>query len=291
MQFFFLFQNPCNTHKRNKSMDLSTNFRVLNDETITGHRTTINVNGSSLSLNCCQKSAHLDVNISDAIDVEGDGIESAKMDKEVPAEIDESNVDFSLNREQWQRRANSQSHIKIPHTLKANLANRNAETWIQRQNHTPDLVMDLPLLVGNSSPKETSKKSISVSANLYADNSSSEDDGCSIKVIEPTGPESPDMTTAAERFAKQNQCTLKKNIKVHIDSTGKTELTKPIATDLVAITSPTPDRKYATVTNASTTTFKPQIKTKPPVLKKPLFSVPLPAPMPGDRKDTGDLPI
>ncbi|GJQ67390.1 hypothetical protein Trydic_g5085 [Trypoxylus dichotomus] len=297
-------------HKRNKSMDMSTEFRSNlnpNEDSIIGHRTMINVNqslqqniiinGSSLSLNCCQK-AHLDTNILNVnSEMDADNLESSiidsKRDKgnQEPTDIDESNVNFSLNREQWQRRANSQSHIKIPHTLKTAIANRSSESWIQRQNHTPDLVMDLPLLVGNSSPKETSKKSISISSNLYADNSSSEEETCTVKLPEITGPESPDMTTAAERFAKQNQCTLKKNIKVHIDATGKTELTKPIAADLVAITSPTPDRKYASVTNASTTTFKPQIKAKPPVLKKPVFSgIPLPTPIPTDvRKDTGDL--
>ncbi|KAK9758819.1 Variant SH3 domain [Popillia japonica] len=305
-------ENTCGSHKRNNSVDMTTEFRS-NEESIIAHRTTINVNqssqqnilinGSTVSLNCCPKT-HLDSNnasdLHEDVDVESmDALECVKGDKGENVDqidIDESNVNFSLNREQWQRRANSQSNIVIPQTLKANVAaNRGSETWIQRQNHTPDLVMDLPLSVGHSSPKETTKKSISVSANLYVDNSSyGEDDSCSIKtLVESVGPESPDMTTAAERFAKQNQCTLKKNIKVHIDSTGKTELTKPISADLVAITSPTPERKYASVTNASTTTFKPQIKAKPPVLKKPVFSgIPLPAPVvPTDiRKDASDLP-
>ncbi|XP_071054634.1 SLIT-ROBO Rho GTPase-activating protein 1-like isoform X2 [Onthophagus taurus] len=259
-------------HKRNKSLDGTS----LQDDTIS-HRTTININqtsqniiinGSSLSLNKnCQDSS----NSVDTVDTQhGSPVEIRKKSQE-PAEIDESNVDFSQNREQWQRRANSQSHIKISHTLKAN---RNSENWMQRQNYTPDLVMDLPL-VGNSGPKEMVKKSMS----LYSDHGEEE-----TKILD--NPESPDMTTAAERFAKQNQLTVKKNTKVRIDSG---DVTKQVS-DLVAITSPIPDRKYATISNATTTTFKPQIKVKPPVLKKPMFSVPLPAQIPTDlSKDQGDV--
>lgn len=279
------------------STDLRTNISA-SDENIISHRTTININqhlstqnivinGSSLSLN--SKTPRFESNVVDLGDVETtDGVDSPTEERKKihePAEIDESNVDFSLNREQWQKRANSHSNIKISQTLKAN---RNSENWLQRQNHTPDLVMDLPL-VGNPTLKDSAKKSISVSGNLYAENSS-EEDSTSVKSLENAGPESPDMTTAAERFAKQNQCTLKKNMKVHIDSAGKNELTKPV-TDLIAITSPTPERKYAPSTNATTTTFKPQIKTKPPVFKKPAFAVPLPiAILPTDaKKDAEDL--
>lgn len=198
------------------------------------------------------------------------------------SEIDESNVNFNQNREQWQRRANSQSHIHLSQsqTLKAN---RNSESYL-RQNHTPDLVMDLPL-VGNLSPKETTKKSISISSNLNSES----DDSTSIKSLEsPQGPESPDMQTAAERFAKQNQCTLKKNTKVHVDSSDlRTE------SNLITITSPMPERKYATIgsaTTTTTTTFKPQLKVKPPVLKKPAFSVPLSSVSSEIQKDQPDLP-
>lgn len=203
------------------------------------------------------------------------------------AEIDDSNVNFNKNREQWQRRASSQSHIKVSQTLKSN---RHSETWVQRQNHTPDLVMDLPL-IGNSSPKEVAKKSISVSENLYSD--SSEDESVSVQSLEsPTGPESPDMTTAAERFAKQNQCTLKKNTKILSESSDSINVTKPFS-DLVAISSPMTERKYSTLPDnagSTTTTFKPQVKVKPPVLKKPVFSVPLPAaPQEVLRKDQPDL--
>ncbi|KAK5639424.1 hypothetical protein RI129_011916 [Pyrocoelia pectoralis] len=116
-------------------------------------------------------------------------------------EIDKSVVNFNQNREQWQRRASSQTPLKVPQTPKVNKQN---ESRIQRQNHTPDLVMDLPL-VSSSSPKQSIKKSTNLS------DTSLDEDTASIKSLEsPTGPDSPDMQTAAERFAKQNQCTLKK---------------------------------------------------------------------------------
>ncbi|KAJ8986241.1 hypothetical protein NQ317_009947 [Molorchus minor] len=139
-------------------------------------------------------------------------------ESEPGTEIDESNVNFSQNRELWQRRANLESMPASP-LLKTH---RFSEPYMQRQNHTPDLVMDLPL-----------------------------DKASPTKSPEGAGGDSPDMQTAAETFAKQNQ----------------------------SITSPMLNRKYATMgsntSTTTTTTFKPQSKTKPMVLKKPVFSVPL----------------
>lgn len=193
------------------------------------------------------------------------------------SEIDESNVNFSLNKEQWQRRANSQNHNA---SMKQN---RHSEPYLQRQSHTPDLVMDLPL-IGNCSPQETKKKSISVSANLSCDNFD-ETDTVSLKSIEsPTDPDSPEMTTAAETFAKQNQCTLKKNTKLTDTTTILTESKK---SDYIAITSPSTERKCNQIVNSATSTFKPQLKTKPPLLKKPVFSVNLNSSV---RKDQDDFP-
>lgn len=186
---------------------------------------------------------------------------SIKTEETEPSkQIDESNVDFTQNRELWQRRANLESTPASP-LLKTH---RFSEPYIQRQNHTPDLVMDLPV-VGNSSPKELAK-SMSVLSSTYSD-SSPEDDASPTKLVEnKTGADSPDMQTAAETFAKQNQCTLKKNKKIQMENT-----------EYVTITSPMLDRKYATLgsNTSTTTTFKPQPKTKPMVLKKPVFSVPL----------------
>ncbi|KAL1129740.1 hypothetical protein AAG570_012684 [Ranatra chinensis] len=87
-----------------------------------------------------------------------------------------------------------------------------SKEWDIKHIHTPDLVMDLPM------------------------NSEAE------KVDSP-GPESPDMTTAAERFAKQNQCTLKKNTKA---SKPESEITPPLQP-------------------------KPPLKAKPQIMKKPVI--------------------
>ncbi|KAK4871550.1 hypothetical protein RN001_015674 [Aquatica leii] len=185
-------------------------------------------------------------------------------------EVDKSIVNFSQNREQWQRRATSQ----VTQTAQIN---RQSER-IQRQNHTPDLVMDLPL-VPSSSPKELTKKSLSGTANSV--DCPMEEDTASLKSLEsPTGPDSPDMQTAAERFAKQNQCTLKKNTKIHINSSSTvSDINKA---DVVQMSSPIVDRKCA---------IRPQVKAKPPVLKKPTFSVPLPIVSPEiTRQDQADLP-
>lgn len=184
--------------------------------------------------------------------------------------IDESNVNFNQNRELWQKRASSQSSYHIATTPNAKL----------RQIHTPDLVMDLPL-VGNSSPKEQTKKSISLSAGSFTDLSSGEEDTTSIISLEsPPGPESPDMSTAAERFAKQNQCTLKKNTKVHAMETVSATVTNP-QENIVTVCSPLPVRNTMKLTSSTltttTTTFKPQIKAKPQVLRKPVLSFTLPS--------------
>lgn len=277
--FFFKLLQSKSSQGQQKTADVSLET-CTTDENVISHRTTININQSQ-SQNIFVNGAQDATNRDDGLTLNSIELRSSA------AEIDDSNVNFSQNREQWQRRANSQSHIKVSNTLKSN---RYSETWVQRQNHTPDLVMDLPL-VGSSSPKETAKKSISISSNLYSD--SSEEDSVSVKSLEsPTGPESPDMTTAAERFAKQNQCTLKKNTKIHSESSGSVEVAKPMS-DLVAISSPLTERKYNTVPDnagSTTTTFKPQVKAKPPVLKKPVFSVPLPsAPQEVLRKDQPDL--
>lgn len=219
------------------------------DDTVISHRTTININQSQQSIIINGASAfNKTLSECDIKELSNKLDDDAKSES---SEIDDSNVNFSENREQWQKRALSQSNIKLPPSLKK-------ENYLQRQNHTPDLVMDLPL-TGSSSPKEIGKKSISVSANL-------EDDNISVKSLEsPTGPESPDMTTAAERFAKQNQCTLKKNTKVHIDNSVDQN-------DLAPIPSPIPDRKLS---ETSTSSFKPQVKAKPAaLLKKPVFCVP-----------------
>nr|CAD7194584.1 unnamed protein product [Timema douglasi] len=193
-----------------------------------------------------------------------------------------------------------------------------------------------------SSPKETGggKKSLSTTSltSLSSSSSSGEEETppASENVISPTGPESPDMTTAAERFAKQNQCTLKKNTKAshgasidaqtqtikaatkrakfaanesssnitvqklssEMKTTDDNDNTKPSSEvvvlnqtttepEIVPIRSPGPHRtaqkavpKFGSATLMTganpVSSFKPQVKAKPQLLRKPVLPVPHP---------------
>ena len=259
----------------------------------------------------------------------------------VGEEENAENVNFSQNREIWQRRAASQTQMESSKSIVKSFRS-SQEFWEMRQKHTPDLVMDLPLL-GSSSPKEAGggKKSLSaVSLSSLSSSSSSgeEESSAAETVVSPTGPESPDMTTAAERFAKQNQCTLKKNTKAShgasIDAQTQTvkaatkrskfaasstvaamempnndmqipadviklsdnDNLKPSSdtksqsteSELVPIRSPGPQRMMPRIGGGKTgqsgsllqaaavSSFKPQVKVKPQILRKPVLPVPHP---------------
>ncbi|XP_039277865.1 SLIT-ROBO Rho GTPase-activating protein 1 isoform X2 [Nilaparvata lugens] len=141
---------------------------------------------------------------------------------EVGNGVSEAPTNFSQNRELWQRRAASQTHLQHQH-LQVHGSQKEGEPEVTHKDiplpvfqqaatdesaagrdlrQTPDLVMDLPLVSGT--PDSTAAEKTGAES--------------------PTGPESPDMTTAAERFAKQNQCTLKKNTK---QKDSKPEQTPP----------------------------------------------------------------
>ncbi|KAJ9584196.1 hypothetical protein L9F63_021460, partial [Diploptera punctata] len=236
------------------------------------------------------------------------------------------NVNFSQNRELWQRRAASQTQIESSKSIVKSFRS-NQEFWEMRQKHTPDLVMDLPLL-GSSSPKETgggSKKSLSAVSlsSLSSSSSSGEEENSALETaVSPSGPESPDMTTAAERFAKQNQCTLKKNTKAShgasIDAQTQTmkaatkrskfaassgiAATETISNDslptsskqvkMINHLSPGPQRTSQKIGGkfgpsgpllpplpiqvGAVSSFKPQVKVKPQILRKPVLPVPHP---------------
>ena len=251
------------------------------------------------------------------------------------------NVNFSQNKEIWQRRAASQTQMESSKSIVKGFRS-SQEFWEMRQKHTPDLVMDLPLL-GSSSPKEAGegKKSLSAASlsSLSSSSSSGEEESLVAEtVVSPTGPESPDMTTAAERFAKQNQCTLKKNTKAShgasIDAQTQTvkaatkrskfaasstvaamempnndmqipadvinlsdnDNLKPSSdtksqsteSELVPIRSPGPQRMTPRIGGGKTgqsgsllqaaaiSSFKPQVKVKPQILRKPVLPVPHP---------------
>lgn len=151
------------------------------------------------------------------------------------ADNDDARKSFSQNRELWQQRASS--HTSVAHLGLAK------EARDFRPKHTPDLVMDLPIAEGVKSPDE---------AELMTTASTNE-------------PESPDMALAAERFAKQNQCTLKKNTR---DVRLRKDKTEKNGTAGVAACSGSDDDTIPQI--ISSPANKPQIKAKPQILRKPI---------------------
>lgn len=140
---------------------------------------------------------------------------------------EEEHTSFSVNRELWQRRATSQTTLASTNTSTSNnptpkFFRSSQEFRKMRQKHTPDLVMDLPVSTEDSSKKTASTSSLSSESDEEGGGSDTR-----LRLEKPTpspvGPESPDMSTAAERFAKQNQCTLKKNTKLEANGSGKQE--------------------------------------------------------------------
>lgn len=107
-----------------------------------------------------------------------------------------------------------------------------------RQKHTPDLVMDLPpSLALSSSPKDDSLVAVPVAASSSSaarqrhesetstqSSSSGSGSGSGSGSSNPSSPGSPEMTTAAETFARQNQSTLKKSHVVKVTKKEPAEL-------------------------------------------------------------------
>ncbi|XP_044011842.1 SLIT-ROBO Rho GTPase-activating protein 1-like isoform X2 [Aphidius gifuensis] len=248
------------------------------------------------------------------------------QDDEIDGSKDESTT-FSANRELWQRRASSQSHLTIPSITSSSASSTSSSSSTSsqplisksfrvsqefrdmRQKHTPDLVMDLPL-----SAQDPTKKS---SSSLC----SSDDDNIHQQSSSVNGPESPDMSTAAERFAKQNQCTLKKNTKTSSNANCSSDMrikslvndededdddndaqddednnadikdivrsasSSELSTKDNLLRSPLPPRstpliaaKFAdmklTGGSQQVSSFKPHVKIKPTILRKPILPFP-----------------
>ncbi|XP_043254153.1 SLIT-ROBO Rho GTPase-activating protein 1-like isoform X2 [Colletes gigas] len=202
---------------------------------------------------------------------------------------------FSANRELWQRRATSQTQLNPPAPPNHKLFRSSQEFREMRQKHTPDLVMDLPL-----SAQDAGKKSASSSSLSSSDEETPIQPTRAEAATSPTGgPESPDMSTAAERFAKQNQCTLKKNTKSNPEASKlkrmetenepeqEEEMVRSASSnqisDSIPIRSPrsTPKivAKFADMHltgGSQVSSFKPQVKVKPTILKKPVMPFPHP---------------
>ncbi|XP_043474331.1 SLIT-ROBO Rho GTPase-activating protein 1-like isoform X2 [Leptopilina heterotoma] len=209
---------------------------------------------------------------------------------------------FSANRELWQRRATSHVQLNPPITPKSFRTSQ--EFREMRQKHTPDLVMDLPL-----SAQDSGKKSASSSSLSSSDEETPMQPARAEAATSPTGgPESPDMSTAAERFAKQNQCTLKKNTKstpedskfkqventeqeaeaeleVNSNLIDRSNSSNQIS-ETISLRSPLPQRstpkiaaKFADMHltgGSQVSSFKPQVKVKPAILRKPVLPFPHP---------------
>lgn len=256
-------------------------------------------------------------------------------DDESHQEQQSTTTNFSVNRELWQRRATSQPQ---PTPKSSSFTRTSQEFREMRQKHTPDLVMDLPL----SAQDPVGKKSASSSSLSSSDEETmmppssllapqQQTPSRAEAATSPTGgPESPDMSTAAERFAKQNQCTLKKNTKtansenatttagnnklkriettehdgtgVVVVDTENDEIIRSASSNQIAVDggsggggggggmplrSPLPPRstpkivaKFADMhlTGGSqvVSSFKPQVKVKPTILRKPVLPFPHP---------------
>lgn len=161
----------------------------------------------------------------------------------------------------WRKRADSQGSIDRPKPMPA-AARLHQYTDLKGSGGAPDLVMDLPV---RSVPGATA---VSVSSSFSSSSSCSsdtelrttgrggkDDEGCSAAAAAAVRePDSPDMSTAAERFAKQNQCTLKK-------------YSKPLP--------PLPSALQQHAANGKPElppkSGKPPLKAKPQLFKKPVF--------------------
>ena len=146
---------------------------------------------------------------------------------------------FVRKRDLWEKRASvTSSSPSTQVTSQLNL----------RQKHTPDLVMDLPpSLALSSSPKDDSlvvvvpvaASATSVTRQRHESETSSQSSSSGSGSSNPGSPGSPEMTTAAETFARQNQSTLKKS---HV-----VKLPKKEPAELPAEEAPPPARSAPTV--------------------------------------------
>ncbi|XP_045027410.1 SLIT-ROBO Rho GTPase-activating protein 1 isoform X2 [Daphnia magna] len=149
---------------------------------------------------------------------------------------------FVRRRDLWEKRTS------ITSATTASVASPAIPSQPQRPKHTPDLVMDLPpSLPLSSSPKEGDSLVDPASRQRHESESSSGSSNSS-------SPGSPDMTTAAETFAMQNQSTLKKST---IKQIKKDKADAAVASASAAPTEPTAAVMAVTV---SETPPRPSVK-------------------------------
>lgn len=158
---------------------------------------------------------------------------------------------FVRKRDLWEKRASitsqSSSTGAVVPTVPASAPIQ------QRQKHTPDLVMDLP----PSIPLSSSPKQGEGVVDPAPSRSRHESEGSSSS-SNSSSPGSPDMTTAAETFAMQNQSTLKKST---IKAIKKDRAEAAAArTEAVAAGSVSPSGPGSTLVAPAESTPKPSIK-------------------------------
>jgi len=119
----------------------------------------------------------------------GAGDEDASRAKTHAKSLSVGDDSFDHKIQLWRKRADSQGSIdRKPLPAVRHQLQQHAAADMKGAGGAPDLVMDLPARTsgGAATPQDTAA------------------------AVAAQEPDSPDMGTAAERFAKQNQCTLKK---------------------------------------------------------------------------------
>ncbi|XP_046457687.1 SLIT-ROBO Rho GTPase-activating protein 1-like isoform X5 [Daphnia pulex] len=194
---------------------------------------------------------------------------------------------FVRRRDLWEKRTSITSTPAAVPVVPATAATSQP----QRPKHTPDLVMDLPpSLPLSSSPKEGDSLVDPASRQRHESESSSGSSNSS-------SPGSPDMTTAAETFAMQNQSTLKKSTIKQIKKdkadaaassvSASTTVTETTATPAMAVTvteaSPRPSVKVSVTAygsaapiSSSMRPITPKIANRFPHHMNHLYATPMP---------------
>lgn len=109
---------------------------------------------------------------------------------------------FQQNREKWQKLSQTEGLNKTDTSKATATSTQQSSILTSRNRIQPDLVMDLPLTQDNTTPP-LSSGSASTSSSLTSLD----------KLQAQTTEENEESMTLGEHFAKQNQCTLKKNEK------------------------------------------------------------------------------
>lgn len=184
-------------------------------------------------------------NRSKSADCGGDGGDGSRRTHAKSLSLGDDSFDHKI--QLWRKRADSQGSIDRPKPMPAarhHLQSSQADVkGLKGSGGAPDLVMDLPIR------SETGLISVPATQEPTTATNTSGPFIPAPTANLPQEPDSPDMGTAAERFAKQNQCTLKKYSKPPTSHANSKPEIPPKST-------------------------KPPLKAKPQIFKKPVFLAP-----------------